>query len=478
MKTKILMVSLLIAFTSCKKKATLSDVSTTQSNSQAELTEKINDLVQEYVKLDIFSGIVLVAEKGDISFHKAYGLSNREKNIPNSVNTLFDIGSMNKTFTSIVIKQLAEEGKIDLNDNLTKFLSGFKDPNTNKITINHLLDHESGFGDYHTSGYFDLPLNERKLGAIVERAKSYQLNFEPGTEQDYSNLGYVILGAVIEKVTGKSYFDNVQERIVTPLNLKNTYLNDFDNLETRIAIGYYYTPLGILVENKPIQDTPNPDGGFLSTTEDILKFYRSYYYDDILLSKKFKSSDPFFKYLNELPEGKAVGAAGGFEGFNTALFQVYSDDLTIIVFANMDEPVAENIASNILKLYRGETPDKPQLPAIQNIRKNYEEHGIDYIKENFQELTINFHPSDPKDIILNNLGYAYLYEAKDNKKALDIFKLNTELFPNIANCWDSLGEALAMSKNKSEAIKAYKKALELNPDMDTALQALQKLTKE
>ena len=472
------MVSLLIAFTSCKKKATLSDVSTTQSNSQAELTEKINDLVQEYVKLDIFSGIVLVAEKGDISFHKAYGLSNREKNIPNSVNTLFDIGSMNKTFTSIVIKQLAEEGKIDLNDNLTKFLSGFKDPNTNKITINHLLDHESGFGDYHTPGYFDLPLNERKLGAIVERAKSYQLNFEPGTEQDYSNLGYVILGAVIEKVTGKSYFDNVQERIVTPLNLKNTYLNDFDNLETRIAIGYYYTPLGILVENKPIQDTPNPDGGFLSTTEDILKFYRSYYYNDILLSKKFKSSDPFFKYLNELPEGKAVGAAGGFEGFNTALFQVYSDDLTIIVFANMDEPVAENIASNILKLYRGETPNKPQLPAIQNIRKNYEKLGIDYIKENFQELTINFHPSDPKDIILNNLGYAYLYEAKDNKKALEIFKLNTELFPNIANCWDSLGEALAMSKNKSEAIKAYKKALELNPDMDTAHQALQKLSKE
>ena len=288
----------------------------------------------------------------------------------------------------------------------------------------------------------------------------------------------MILGAVIEKITGKSYFDNVQERIVTPLNLKNTFVNDFDNLETRIAIGYYYTPLGILVENKPIQDTPNPDGGFLSTTEDILKFYRSYYYNDILLSKKFKSSDPFFKYLNELPEGKAVGAAGGFEGFNTALFQVYSDDLTIIVFANMDEPVAENIASNILKLYRGETPDKPQLPAIQNIRKNYEKHGIDYIKENFQELTINFHPSDPKDIILNNLGYAYLYEAKDNKKALEIFKLNTELFPNIANCWDSLGEALAMSKNKSEAIKAYKKALELNPDMDTALQALQKLTKE
>lgn len=473
------MLFLFIAFTGCKKKQPLVDNNNnSHSNVQTERQDKINDLVQEYVNLDIFSGIVLVAEKGDIKFHKAFGLANRAKNIPNSINTLFDIGSMNKTFTSIVIKQLAEEGKLNLDDTLTKFLTGFKDPNTNKITINHLLNHESGFGDYHTPGYFDLPLNDRKLGAIVERAKSYQLNFEPGTEQDYSNLGYVILGAIIEKVTGKTYFTNVQERIINPLNLKNTYLNEFDNLEPRIAIGYHYTPLGKLVEAKPTQDTPNPDGGFLSTTMDILKFYRSYYYDDVLLTKKFKSTDPFFKYLNEIPKGKPIGAAGGFEGFNTALFQVYSDDLTIIVFANMDEPVAENIASNILKLYRGETPDKPQLPAVQNIRKNYEKYGIDYIKENFQELTINFQPSDPKDIILNNLGYAYLYEVKDNKKALEIFKLNTELFPNIANCWDSFGEALAVNKNKSEATKAYKKALELNPDMDTALQALQKLNKE
>ena len=112
---------------------------------------------------------------------------------------------MNKTFTSIVVKQLVAEGKLNLDDKLTQYIPGFKDPNANKITINHLLNHESGFADYHTRNYFDLPLNERKLNAIVERAKSYDLNFEPGTEQDYSNLGYVILGAVIEKVSGKSY---------------------------------------------------------------------------------------------------------------------------------------------------------------------------------------------------------------------------------------------------------------------------------
>ncbi|MBT8315839.1 MAG: serine hydrolase, partial [Maribacter sp.] len=166
-----------------------------------------------------------------------------------------------------------------------------------------------------------------------------------------------------------------------------------------------------------------------------------------------------------------------FEGFNTALFQVLSDDLTIIVFANMDEPVAERIGMDILTLYRNDTPPKPQLPAIQNIRKNYEEYGLLYIKENFEKLTVNFHPTDPKDLILNDLGYAYLYEANDKVKAMEILKLNTQLFPDIANCWDSYGEALKTNGNILDAINAYNKALELQPNLASAKKALDELNK-
>ena len=471
--TVILLLSLMLI--GCKNKENKQELANKEDS--AELSKNIEAVVQDYIDLGIFSGIILVAEKGNIQFHKAYGLANRETKAPNTINTLFDIGSMNKTFTSIVVKQLVAEGKLNLDDKLTQYIPGFKDPNANKITINHLLNHESGFADYHTRNYFDLPLNERKLNAIVERAKSYDLNFEPGTEQDYSNLGYVILGAVIEKVSGKSYFDNVNERIVKPLNLKNTYLNDFSGLENRIAHGYYYTPLGELDESAPLQDIPNPDGGFLSTTEDIMTFYRSYYYDDLLLSEEAKSNDSFFNYLKELPDGKATGSAGGFEGFNTALYQVVSNDFTIIVFANMDEPVAEHIALDILALTRGETPNKPQAPAIQNVREAFNKNGADFVKANFEELTINFHPEDPKDIIINDLGYAYLYEANDVDKAIELFKLNTELFPDIANCWDSYGEALAESGKKEEAIKAYEKALTIRPNLESAKNALKDLKK-
>lgn len=468
----IKLILVLSIFISCKNESNKTIAASGKDSTHINFQKNIDAIVQDYIDLDIFSGVILVMDEGNNVYHKAFGLADRDTRTPNTVNTLFDIGSMNKTFTSIVIHQLAIEGKLQLTDKLVDYVKGFKDPNVNKITINHLLNHESGFGDYHTPNYFDLPIKQRELQAIVERAKSTELNFEPGTENDYSNLGYVILGAVIEKVIGKSYFEAVRERIVKPLGLKNTYVNNFEGLESRTAKGYLYSPLGALEENESSQDPPNPDGGFLSTTEDIFKFYNSYYKGSILFSEQEKAQIPMFQHIEQIPTGQATGAAGGFPGFNTALYYVPSKDLMAIVFANMDEPVAELIGSDILTIMKGETPKKPQLPAIQNVRKAYENHGADYIKANFKELITNYHPTDPKDFILNDLGYAYLYGAKDIDKALEIFKLNTELFPGVANCWDSYGETLSSSGKTEEAIAAYEHALSIRPNLESSKVAL------
>jgi len=461
----------------CNRKGNSKITDNSVDSKKNEFIDRIEPIVQDYIELGIFSGVVLVAEKGETLFHKAYGLADRSSERPITFNTLFDIGSMNKTFTRVVVKQLEEEGKLKLSDHLTDYVPGFTDKRVKDVTIEHLLEHRSGFGDYHNNGYFDLPLEQRKLNAIVERAKEHTLLFQPGEGDAYSNLGYVLLGKLIELSSGKSYFDNVQERIIDKLDLKNTYLHNFGGLEDRIAYGYYFSPLGELEVNIPIQDTPNPDGGFLSTTEDIQKFYHSYYYDNVLLSQAIKETDPYFQFIRDLPAGKAASAAGGFEGFNSVLLQIMDKDLSIIVFANMDEPVAERIGLDILALYRGETPKKPSLPAIQNVRVNFEERGIEFIRDHFDSLTVNFHPTDPKDIILNNLGYAYLYGANDLEKAIAIFELNTELFPDVANCWDSYGEALRMNGDKEGAITSYSKALELQPQLMTAKQALKELRK-
>jgi CubicO group peptidase (beta-lactamase class C family) len=466
---------LLLLHLSCQGPGTDSRNTTQKTEVPEAFPEQIDSAIGSYQALDLFSGVVLVASHGRKLYHKAFGEADRGTGRLNDSTTLFDIGSMNKTFTGVVVKQLVSEGRLRYSDKLVTHISGFEDPRATQVTIRQLLDHRSGFGDYHTPDYFDLPREERKLQKIIERAKNAPLEFEPGTAEQYSNLGYVLLGGIIEKVTGESYFENVRKRIVDPLKLRNTYLNDFEGLENRLATGYYLSPLGKLETSTPVQDVPNPDGGFLSTAGDILTFYRAYLYDTILIPESIKNEDPYFQHLQQMAPGKATGAAGGFEGFNSVLLQVISDDLSIIVLANMDEPVAERIGSDILALYRGETPAKPQLPAVQNIRLHFEGQGAEYIAEHFGELTVNFHPTDPKDIILNQLGYAYLFGAQDTARALQILELNTRLFPEVANCWDSYGEILAIAGNKTKAIEAYQKALELKPDLKTAENALKKL---
>ncbi len=469
MKRHILILLAVIQLVACNGQ------NSSTSINEEDVSKKTDQLVNQYINLGIFSGVVLVAEEGNPIYHKAFGLADRENNISNTVNTLFDIGSMNKTFTSIVVKQLIAEGKLNYSNKLVDFVDGFIDQRVASVTIEHLLNHESGFGDYHRDGYFDLPKSEKTLDKIVERMKGEQLLFSPGEENEYSNSGYVMLGAIIEEASGKSYFDNVKQRIIEPLELKNTYVENLDRFKNRVASGYLYSPLGALEKNETLQDLPNPDGGFLSTTLDIMKFYRSYYYNNVLLNEKIKSQDPFFQWIGDLPKGKAPSVAGGFEGFNTALFQVISDDRSIIVFANMDEPVAESIALGILEITRGNEPEQPKLPAIQNVRKTYEEKGGDFVKQNFEDLTTNFHPSDPKDMILNQLGYAYMFGKNDIDNAIELFKINTELFPENANCWDSFGESLLKKGNKEAALSAYKKALEINPNIPSSTKAVKEL---
>ena len=167
--------------------------------------------------------------------------------------------------------------------------------------------------------------------------------------------------------------------------------------------------------------------------------------------------------------------AGGFEGFNTAMYQVISEDQSIIVFANMDEPVAEQIGYGILQILRGQQPEQVKLPAIQNVRKSFEEKGFEFVKQNFEDLTTNYHPHDPKDWILNDLGYAYWYGRNDIDRAIELFKLNTELFPKVANAWDSLGEAFHKKGEKSRAKECYQIALEIDPELESAKEKLREL---
>ena len=335
---------------------------TSKIANSTQLESNIDALVKQYQDLDIFSGVVLVAENGIPKYYKAFGLANRDENIPNTLTTKFDIGSMNKSFTKTLILQLMEEGKLKMTDKLGDYLSGFPETAATKITILDLLKHQSGFGGYWGRNFNDLPIDQKRIPALVERIKKLPLDFEPGTDTQYSNAGYVLLGAIVQEITGKTYHQEVQERILNPLGMTKTYVVDKSEVPDR-AIGYLKDMKGNLSSNTGFVEVPNPDGGFQSTAGDIVKFYTEYFYGAILLSKETKADDGFFRFINSNRNtGKANLMAGGFPGANTAYYEVLRDQISIIVFANMDEPVAEQLGSGILAIVREERLQK-HLPC-------------------------------------------------------------------------------------------------------------------
>ena len=439
-----------------------------------QLESNIDALVKQYQDLDIFSGVVLVAEKGIPKYYKAFGLANREKNSPNTLSTKFDIGSMNKSFTKTLILQLMEEGKLKMTDKLGDYLLGFPEIAANNITIMHLLKHRSGYGGYWGRDFNDLPIDQKRVPALVERIKKLPLDFEPGTDTQYSNAGYVLLGAIVQAITGETYHHNITERILKPLGMKETYVIDKSEVPDR-AIGYLKDMKGNMSSNTGFVEVPNPDGGFQSTPGDIVTFYTEYFYGTTLLSKETKANDDFFKFINSNRNtGGEIPMAGGFPGANTAYYEILRDEISILVFANMDEPVAEQLGSGILAIVRGKTAKKPSLPAIQNIYNHYQEFGLKYIEDNFYSLIDNFHAEDPKEIILNDIGYDFLKNG-EIEEALTFFNLNVKLFPEDANLWDSLGEGYYEKGDLEKSLQYYKKALKMDPGMTSAKEMLAKI---
>lgn len=439
------------------------------------LSDKVDTYIQKYESLDIFSGAIVIAQNGEPLYSKAFGLANRDRNQPNTLQTKYLIGSMNKDFTRVIVLQLIAEDKLKWGDKMVTYLSDFNQQGASEITVRELADHTSGFGDYESWDYVELPYPKKNMETILEIAKNQELLFQPGTASEYSNVGYVLLGAIIEKITGNSYIQNVRERIVEPLGMKNTYLNDILNKPDR-TIGYMKTINGI-EDTEIVLAEPRPDGGFWCTPSDLLLFYQNLFYGNKLIPENIRTTDSYFKRL--IPSFDKANSieylAGGTNGHNSVIAQFLKENISIIVLANMDEPVAEKVADGIVDILKGNEPPAPKLPALLASYDAYKTKGITYLKDNFEEITSNFYPNDPKDGILNNLGYQLMGDGK-LEEALDILKLNTELFPEVANCWDSYGEILLKKDDNKAALEAYKKALSINPDLPSAQEMVKELS--
>jgi CubicO group peptidase (beta-lactamase class C family) len=304
---------------------------------------------------DKFSGTVLVARDTSILFIKSYGYSDKEHSITNNTETKFNLGSINKLFTRIAIGQLAEKGKLTLDDPIIKYIPDYPDKSiAEKVNISHLLDMTSGLGDFFNEKYEKTPKNKiQKLSDYLELIKDNKLQFEPGSQQQYSNAGYIVLGLIIERISGKDYYTYVRENIFKPAGMLSTDSYTMDDAVPNRAVGYTHPESD---EKKWISNVATAPGrgssagGGYSTVEDMFKFIHALR-NGKLLSPKYTAwvlMHDFPKEEPKLPlkEGY-IAIAGGAPGINSAVDYEARTGNIVIVMGNLDPPAAMDVSKKI-----------------------------------------------------------------------------------------------------------------------------------
>ena len=443
--------------------------------------QQLDSLLNEASQLDIFSGVVLAADKENVQYLKAFGDSDWNKGLPNLTDTKFNIGSIGKFFTQIMITQLLQEGKIKLSDNLEKLYPVYNNDYDKKITVKLLLTFSAGLGDYFDIKEFQKnPDNYRKVKDLVSLISKEPLLYEPGTSNQYSNSGYVVLGGIIEKVTGKPYYENLKERILNPLVMKNTGFIYKETKSENTAKGFIVNPDGrkeSTYEGSP--HVPTPAGGMFSTAEDLLKLDRSLMNDTVLLKDEYKALliNRFDENKNETWQemtaepGFGNAYAGGSPGWNAVYDQNAANKYTVIILSNFDGG-AESLLSRIYSILKGEKYAPFKMELSRFVYKSLQEKGSEDFLTNYKAYLAGYDIKD--DMILNRTGYQLLNTGMVDE-AVAVFIINTKYFPGIANTYDSLGEAYLTKGDRQLAIVNYKKSLELDPQNKNAEERIKKL---
>jgi CubicO group peptidase (beta-lactamase class C family) len=437
--------------------------------------EKIDALVQKYCDYGQFNGSLLVAENGTVLLKKGYGYANFEWDIPCTPDTKFRLGSMTKQFTGMLVMQQVEKGSIRLDDSLMKYLPDYPNSEGRKVTVRHLLNHTSGIPNYTEMISFRTDRNPYPLEKLIAVFADKPLEFEPGTRWKYSNSGYVLLGAILEKATGHSYEQLLQEGIFDPLGMKNTGYDHAKPILKKRAAGY--DKLGMLLNTDFLDmSVPFSAGALYSTVEDLYLWDRALYTDRLISEK---SKEEYFRpslndyafgwlithlHVGKTPDSvRTISHGGGINGFNTLIVRIPAQQHLIILLNNTGEAPLTEMATGIAGILYG----KPYAAARQSLAAELgriiDKNGCEKARSDFTLLRQKVEEYFVSESEMNNLGYA-LMQRGDVKAALEVFRLNSEEFPNSWNVYDSLGEAYMNDGQTALAIQNYEKSIELNPN--------------
>jgi CubicO group peptidase (beta-lactamase class C family) len=453
----------------------------------------IGRLMTQYHALGQLDGAVLVAEKGKVVYQHAFGQANREWSVPHTTDSVFRIASLTKQFTATMVLQLAEQGKLRLDDKIGRYVPDLKPEIGERVTLAQLMNHTSGIVDYaNFPGFWANRLGEKVPRADYLAIMNRDLEFAPGTQGHYSSSGYTLLGWVIEHVTGKSYGEALEAMITKPLGMARTMYDAPELVVPRKASGY----ARVLGQYQPAAPLWIPNigagGGMVSTVGDFFKWDQALYGSKVLseASKRlmWTSSikddvwgDLHYGYGWLAGQRQIAGKArkvhehgGNGNGFRTLVTRYPDEQRLVVVFLNEGNgnkgPGIYRIKDSITKVLYGEAAPMPRadfadalVAAIDKVGLAKAIAGADALRNSAMPL------SGPDE--LNMLGYMYAGTGR-YKEAMAVLQLDAAWFPADGNIWDTMGELQLKQGDKAAAVKSYRRSLELDPKNTNAVEVL------
>lgn len=474
------------------------------------IKQRLDSLLTVAANNNYFNGCVMVSEKGKPIYTFAAGYADEEKKIPNSTNTCFNMASVSKPFTAIAVLQLVQRRKCKLSDPIMKFFPDFPYP---AITVRHLLSHTGG-----------LPQLERFMDSVIEVDKDkiftneelYQqllaqkgkMKFAAGERWDYSNMGYIILALLVEKISGQSFEAYMAQKIFRPAGMTSSFIRRAGSPEPDCAIRYIvpniYDSVYLSVPSlyntraytyKNLGNNTQGPGNMHSTLEDMLGFDNALYSGKLLDTALLREAQTPVTLNNGKQHNYGFGwnivynqygdtlvyHDGNVPGIVTMMMKSKTKDRTIFFY---DNHASDAFFQKINSIYhmldgRGAKPFRLTKSVVKAYGRALIEKGPDYAAAVFNNLrsdTTNYYMDE---IEMNNLGYNLMYNAEFEghyQLACEVLKLNTMLFPKSSNTYDSYAIALRLAGKKEEAILMYRKAILLNPNNEQGKKSLAKLT--
>lgn len=349
-----------------------------QTPARKDLNVAINELLAETFKPNEPGAAVIVIKDGQTVFRKGYGMANLELGVPIEPDMIFRIGSVTKQFTAVAVLMLAEQGKLALSDEITKFLPDYPTQGR-KITVEHLLTHTSGI-----KSYTDLPeflqqmRKDLSLKELIDFFKNKPMDFAPGDNWHYNNSGFVLLGAIIEKTSGQKYADFIEKSIFAPLGMRHSFYDSTQRIIPRRAAGYGKTKDGYANAEYLSMNLPHAAGSLISSVDDLALWDAALYTEKLVKQESLRRAWTPYKLNNGKPTGygygwgfstiegqRVIGHAGGINGFTCDTLRLPDARVYVAILTNRNTGTA-NLTQKVALLAIGKELRDPvaiKLPS-------------------------------------------------------------------------------------------------------------------